>query len=93
MQRNKKTKSFAKATRKDTLDNELRESQIRWRKEGRILTRIVQLERQLGYPPTLLDLFCAGFTRAELASISDLLPWLTGTTTLIPDKFEMEVHY
>jgi hypothetical protein len=41
----------------------------------RLIRDIVQLGKELGRPPTILDLLCK-FDRRELDSVSDILHWL-----------------
>jgi hypothetical protein len=47
----------------------------RWARDVRIIHKIVQLEKELGWPLTMLDLLCR-FDRREIDSVSDILYWL-----------------
>lgn len=60
------------------IEQQLQESHRRWYKDTDVISRIVQLGKELGHQPTTLDLLCR-FERAEIASVSDLLPWLLMT--------------
>jgi len=57
------------------IEQQLQESHRRWENENDVISRIIQLEKELGYSPTLLDLYCR-FERAEIDAISDYLSWL-----------------
>ena len=53
----------------------LDESGAGWRRDTRIIQKIVLLENELGRPLTMFDLFCR-FDRQELDSVNDILRWL-----------------
>jgi hypothetical protein len=76
-------KTKVKAVSKKQIDTEEGESHYRptaesdsavqrWQSERDVVARIVQLGKQLGHQPTILDLYCAGF-EPEVNAISDLL--------------------
>jgi hypothetical protein len=54
---------------------DLDEPGARWRRDTRIIQKIVLLENELGRPLTMLDLLCR-FDKRELDSVSDILHWL-----------------
>lgn len=54
---------------------EIRKSRDRWHRDTCLIRDIVQLGKELGRPPTILDLLCK-FDRRELDSVSDILHWL-----------------
>jgi hypothetical protein len=54
---------------------DLEELRARWERDTKIISRIVQLENELGRPLTMLDLFCR-FDKWDLDSVSYALHWL-----------------
>jgi len=61
----------------------LQQSRRRWYHDNDIIRKIFELEKELGYAPGLLDVYCdSRFTRAEIISstLNDALYWLAAGT-------------
>jgi hypothetical protein len=58
--------------------NGLRDLRRGYRRDTNIISRIIALEKRLEHPPSILDLFCAGFTPSEIHSVNCWLVWLYG---------------
>jgi hypothetical protein len=75
----RKTKAKAVSKRRvsknRSRNQELKRFRRRWQKETYILSRVIQLERELGCEPGLLDILCR-LTRAEIRAVWDQLIWL-----------------
>ena len=59
---------------------EIQKGPDRWHRDVCIIHDIVQLEKKLGRPLTILDLLCS-FDRRQIDSVSDILHWLTEAST------------
>ncbi len=59
----------------EKIESEIQKSHDRWYRNIRLIHDIVQLEKELGWPLTSLDLLCK-FDKRELDSVIDILYWL-----------------
>ena len=82
-----KAVSKKRFSRNRSRNQELKEFRRRWQKETDILSRVIQLEQELGREPELNDLL-GKFNRSEIDAVWDSLLWLYPnfrTTTAVPE--------
>jgi hypothetical protein len=60
-------KNFSIAKDRGSQEEQLEEFRCRWYKQSIIIQKVIELEKRLGYPPDLWDLYTSGkFTNAEI---------------------------